>query len=410
MPTMPILLERSTSTASKPFQELSVKQPAALEAGETPLFQQLVDASPSPTSSTPAPVEQSAETSGTSDQDSALTVGALDDRTDALPLENPHDPEDAEPLEALFAFCSVPPLEPSPTTEPKTKREVKREEINTQQVSKKCSFEIAFAADGLSSVENVEALEIVEAAATVKKLKTEPQDASFLEEIEVLRSAALQTLQEQPLQSLLEKPSLEGQSSLLALAKQTLGPDSEGDLERDQAEMVPTLTSLLIGEGSYKMPYDSDYSSRTNPRAIVNQIADQIPYEALKIEGQQHFKLQIHPKELGEVQVHLVLMEQGKVHATFSGSAYTMDLLQQGANLLCDSLTKEGFDALSENFSFTSDQSFQRGFEREGAVAPTSLTLDHSIQQSVLQSDRLEASIRQLLQHQGSGLNVSLTI
>ncbi|MGL4825578.1 MAG: flagellar hook-length control protein FliK, partial [Alphaproteobacteria bacterium] len=247
-----------------------------------------------------------------------------------------------------------------------------------------------------------------------KGLGLTSEEPSFFKNSEDLKATELPNLQAHKMEMLSQNQIFEVQEETHAVEEAVPSGANEafliGALEQEKIEIEPAVTPLVVGEGSQKITYYAETTNRLNSRAMVSQIVDQIPYEALKTEGQQHFKLQIHPKELGEVQVHLVMMEQGKLQATFSGSPYTMDLLQQSSDLLCESLKKEGFDALSENFSFTSDQSFQKGFEREASATPALLNLDQSAQQDAIQLDRLESSMRQLFQHQGSGLSVSLNV
>ncbi|MGL4426351.1 MAG: flagellar hook-length control protein FliK [Alphaproteobacteria bacterium] len=397
MAMTPILLESTTiSKDFKPLQDLAIKQPSEVEMVETLPFQQLVEAP----SETPAFAEGEEQTSADAQQDLSFQDTALKDNL----AEALHDSEE-EPLEAFFAFCSV------PSEYMKSTMEAAEVEANQGQKPVKKNL-----AEDFSMSENVSSLKAAspETDVNTKGLGLTSEELSFFKNSEGLKATELQNFQAQKMEMLSQKQLSDIQEETHAVAEAVPFGANEtflmGALEQEKSETEPAVMPLLVGEGSQKITYYAETTNRLNSRTMVSQIVDQIPYEALKTEGQQHFKLQIHPKELGEVQVHLVVMEQGKLQATFSGSPYTMDLLQQGSDLLCESLKKEGFDALSENFSFTSDQSFQRGFEREAFATPTLHPLGQSAQQDAIQLDRLESSMRQLFQHQGSGLSVSLNV
>ncbi len=397
MAMTPILLESTTiSKDFKPLQDLAIKQPSEVEMVETLPFQQLVEAP----SETPAFAKGEEQTSADAQQDLSFQETALKDNL----AEALHDSEE-EPLEAFFAFCSV------PSEYMKSTMEAAEVEANQGQKPVKKNL-----AEDFSMSENVSSLKAAspETDVNTKGLGLTSEELSFFKNSEGLKATELQNLQAQKMEMLSQKQLSDIQEETHAVAEAVPFGANEaflmGALEQEKSETEPAVMPLLVGEGSQKITYYAETTNRLNSRTMVSQIVDQIPYEALKTEGQQHFKLQIHPKELGEVQVHLVMMEQGKLQATFSGSPYTMDLLQQGSDLLCESLKKEGFDALSENFSFTSDQSFQRGFEREAFATPTLHPLGQSAQQDAIQLDRLESSMRQLFQHQGSGLSVSLNV
>ncbi|MGL5719365.1 MAG: flagellar hook-length control protein FliK [Alphaproteobacteria bacterium] len=393
MAMTPILLESTTiSKEFKPFRDLAIKQPSEVEMGETLLFQQLVEAP----SETPAFAEGEEQISTDAQQDISSQDTALKDNL----VEDVHDSEE-EPLEAFFAFCSVPSEYMKSTME--------AAEVEANQGKKPVKNNLA---EDFSMSENVSSLKAArpETDVSTKGLGL-TEEPSFFKNSEDLKAIELQT---QKMEMLSQNQLSEVQEETHVVAEAVPSGANEafliGTLEQEKSEIEPAVTPLVVGEGSQKITYYAETTNRLNSRAMVSQIVDQIPYESLKTEGQQHFKLQIHPKELGEVQVHLVMMEQGKLQATFSGSPYTMDLLQQSSDLLCESLKKEGFDALSENFSFTSDQSFQRGFEREAFATPPLHPLGQSAQQDAIQLDRLESSMRQLFQHQGSGLSVSLNV
>ncbi|MGL5784381.1 MAG: flagellar hook-length control protein FliK [Alphaproteobacteria bacterium] len=394
MAMMPILLESTISQDFKPFQELSLKQPSEIEMEEISPFKQLIEAP----SESPGFSETIAQAAATPQQDISSQDPELKDYLDEELYAREEDS-----LEAFFAFCSAPlhPMKDAMET-------AEAEETHGQKLSKKNLLE------DFSTLETA----IPETDVKMQKLDLTPEEALLLKSIEALKTEELQHAKTQTLQVQKMEMLSQEQLSEFQEAHAVLEPKSSetgeafliGASEQETAEIEPAVAPLLMEEGAHKISYYTEATTSSNSRVMVSQIVDRIPYEALQTEGQQHFKLQIHPKELGEVQVHLVMMEQGKLHATFSGLPYAIDLLQQSSDLLCESLKKEGFDALSENFSFTSDQSFQRGFEREAFVTPSLHPLGQIAQQDQVQLDRLESSMRQLLQHQGSGLSVSLNV
>lgn len=165
---------------------------------------------------------------------------------------------------------------------------------------------------------------------------------------------------------------------------------------------VSLLQSQGMGEGT------SSYTGTS----LISQVLNHVPYETLQQEGTHRFQIQLHPKELGEIQVDLTVSKEGKLQAAFSGAAQALEVLQQGTHLLCSALQQEGFEVQQEAFSFNSNPSFQQESQGKEAKPQPGIgaTSAYASPTPSLSSLTQGMGLHQLYQSQGTGLSVNVSV
>ena len=153
-------------------------------------------------------------------------------------------------------------------------------------------------------------------------------------------------------------------------------------------------------------------TSSPQGQAVIAQVLEHLPSNVVQQEGSQQFKIQLHPKELGEIQIHVTVSEGGNLQAAFSGATKALEALQQGTQLLCNALQQQGFQVQPEAFSFSSNLSFQQESKgkESGSQSKVGMVASYQQHQPAMATVMADSNLNQWYRSQGTGLNVNLSV
>lgn len=146
-------------------------------------------------------------------------------------------------------------------------------------------------------------------------------------------------------------------------------------------------STTVPGGGIEQTSPNSASQASTAGRAMAQagspaeQVATQITTAAK--DGANQIKVQLHPADLGRVDIKLELGHDGRIMAVISAdNADSLDLLQQDSKQLEKALQDAGFDTGSDSLSFSLNQGDEQDNQEKGSPNGTS-TADVQIEEDI---------------------------
>jgi flagellar hook-length control protein FliK len=147
-----------------------------------------------------------------------------------------------------------------------------------------------------------------------------------------------------------------------------------------QQPVVPSASQIVAGTPATATPARMDAAQTPLPYAQPNIGAIAAAIAAKSVAGSKTFEIRLDPSELGHVDVHLTVENDGRVQATvMADRPHTLDLLQQGSHDLERALKDAGLNLSNNSLNFS-----LKGEGRQGDGGGASMARTRSLTSAVV--------------------------